>query len=251
MATQQQFEQKTNYGTTYLRCLIAGFLDHLRGKVRWVNEFTTGPVEVVVPFYYSLAGNDRFVQDAFFDDAAGKRVESNTDQIPRGVISIKNFAAKGGEFSNPNVPLLLNHERGDQLERVIVDVKPVPVTVSFEVKIVLDSERDFFECWQRLMDTMWVYRSFAYEYQRVRLDADVGTPSDYENPTVREYDLKTDGAIVMTLTMDVHTMYPIISWDRATPARPVDWNAKVWEKRRTTPLSDPNLDVQKAQNSSS
>ena len=216
-----------------MRCLIAGFLEHLQGKVHWVNEFTSGPVQVQVPFYFSLTGNDRFIQDAFVDDAAGMRVENNTDPIPRGIVSVKSFVAKPAEFSNPNVPLLLNRENNDQLERVIVEVKPVPVKVSFEVKIRLDSERDFFECWQRVMDTMWFYRSFSFEYMRIKIDADVSAPSDFENPVLREFDLKSDGAVDMSLTMEVHSMYPIIRWDEAAAARPVEWVTQVWDKRKT------------------
>lgn len=217
---------------TFLRCLVAGFLAHLQGKVSWVNEFSSGPVDVVVPFYYSLTGSDRFIQDAFMDDAAGKRVENTTDVIPRGMVAMKSFNAKAAEFSNPNVPMLLTRTKDGTMERVIVDVKPIPVKITFEVKIRVDSEGDFFECWQRVMDTMWLYRSFSFEYQRLKVDADVSSPSDYEDPTIREFGLKDDNVLDMTLSMEVHTMYPVINWAKARPALGAEWKANVWDKRK-------------------
>ena len=53
--------EKFNYDETFLRDLTLTLLDTLEGRVKWVNKFTSGDVEVSVPFYYSLSGDERFV----------------------------------------------------------------------------------------------------------------------------------------------------------------------------------------------
>ena len=60
--------EKFNYDETFLRDLTICLLDTLEGRVKWVNRFTSGDVQVNVPFYYSLTGDDRFLLDAFTDD---------------------------------------------------------------------------------------------------------------------------------------------------------------------------------------
>lgn len=233
MATQKQFEQQHNANEVFLRAVTLGLLKHLNDRFRWVNAFSSGDVEVVVPFYFSLTGDQQFILDAFTDDVAWKRVQLNTDVVPRGIIAPKSFNTVNAQFSNPNVPLLLNRTGKDNVpERVLAPVKPIPLKITYECKVQLESEVDLFKCWQQLMDMSWVYRYFTYEYANMPIQAVVSLPDGLEDARLRESDFKTNGRVDLAFDLEVVTYYPSINWAAAKPAFPIDWVVNVFDKRR-------------------
>lgn len=231
MATQKQFDDKRNWDDVFLRNVTAALIKHMHNRLHWVNRFSTGDVPVLVPFYFSMTGDEQFLMDTFTDDVAWKRVEMNTDIVPRGVVALKTVDTKDPEFSNPNVPILLNRLLSEHLQRVIVDVKPIPVKATYEAKIKVESELDVFKCWQQLMDMAWTYRYFDFTYAGMPVAAVVKLPSTIEDVVVREADFKVSTSIELAFSLEVHTYYPSLGWDDAQPAFPVDWIARVFEQR--------------------
>jgi hypothetical protein len=232
MATQKQFEQTHNADDVFLRVVTAALIKHLTGRFKWVNRFSHGDVDVSVPFYFSLTGDQQFILDAFTDDVAWKRVQLNTDEIPRGIVSPKSFAAVTAQFSNPNVPVLLNRNNKDNIpERVVVPIRPIPTKITYECKIQLESEVDVFKCWEQLMTMSWVYRYFTYEFSNMPIQAVVSLPENFEDVRLRESDFKTNGRVDMAFDLEVVTYYPAVDWAEAKPAFPVEWVVRAFDKR--------------------
>lgn len=231
MATQSKFEEHHNAQDAFMRTCMVGLLSMLKDRVQWTNRFSHGDRQVTVPFYYSMTGDERFLLDLFVDDAADKRVELGVQTVPRGVLSLKQADIKMDEFTNPNVPLLLNRSVGGLEERVRVPTRPVPMKFTVELSIKVASERDFFVCWQKMVDTCWSYRYFTFEYDRAFCQAVVRKPDGIENTVQRDYQTvgSDDSSITLKLTAEVHTIYPSLDWKRATPARPTDWHAVVYD----------------------
>ena len=86
--------EKFNMDNVFLRDLTTCVLFNLEGQLKWTNKFTSGDVNVEVPFYYSLVGDERFLLDSFQDDIASSNrfIELNTDIIPRGHVTLKGFS---------------------------------------------------------------------------------------------------------------------------------------------------------------
>ena len=148
----------------FFRDLTICVLDTLEGQVKWVNRFTSGDKFVEVPFYYSMTGDEKFLLDSFTDDIVsgdsegnGRYVELNTDIIPRGHLTMKSFAIRSDEFANPNVWLRTVVENETEIRKVLGRIRAVPVTVSYDLTILLSSEIDSFKCSQAIMDTLWLY----------------------------------------------------------------------------------------------
>ena len=60
--------ERSNFEDCFFRDLTVCVLDTLEGEVKWKNKFTSGTIDVNVPFYYSMTGNERFLLDSFADD---------------------------------------------------------------------------------------------------------------------------------------------------------------------------------------
>jgi hypothetical protein len=209
---------KFNMEDVFFRDLTTCVLDTLEGQIRWVNRFTSGDVPVNVPFYYSLTGDERFLLDAFVDDVVSENrfVELNTDQIPRGHITMNSFNIDSDEFANPNVWLRMVVENEKEIKKVLTRVRAVPITVNYDLQILLSSEIDIFKCSQAIMDTLWLHKFMYFEHNFMNIDAVINMPDANQIEIQREKNLTSDNTIKMTVSFEVKTYYPAFRKDRMT-----------------------------------
>lgn len=208
--------ERFNFEDVFFRDLTVCVLDTLEGQVRWVNRFTSGDVPVTVPFYYSLTGDERFLLDSFADDIVSENrfVELNSDIIPRGHLTMTGFNIRSDEFANPNVWLRMVVENEIEIRKVLARVRCVPITVNYDLTILLTSEVDTFKCSQAIMDTLWMYKYMYFEYNFMNIDAVILMPDTSTIQVGREKNLTSDNNITLKATFEVHTYYPAMRKDR-------------------------------------
>lgn len=209
-------KDRFNFENTFFRDLTVCVLDKLEGQLRWVNRFSSGDVPVDVPFYYSMTGDERFLLDSFQDDIASNEryVELNTDIIPRGHVTLKNFNIISDEFANPNVWLRMVVENKEEIRKVLTKVKAIPVSVKYDIEILLNSELDSFKCSQSIMDMFWLYQFMYFEYNYMNIDAVMMLPDENQIEITREKTMSSDNTIKMTISLEVKTYYPAYRMDR-------------------------------------
>lgn len=205
-----------NFEDVFFRDLTVCVLDTLEGQIKWLNRFTSGDVFVQVPFYYSLSGDERFLLDSFADDIVSENrfVELNTDMIPRGHLTMTGFNIKSDEFANPNVWLRMVVENEVEIRKVLGKVRAVPVTVNYDLEILLSSEIDTFKCSQAIMDTLWIYKFMYFEYNFMNIDAVILMPDTNSIEMSREKNLTSDNNIKLKVSFTVETYYPAFRSDR-------------------------------------
>ena len=202
--------ERFNYQDTFFRDLTLCVLDTIEGEIRWVNRFSSGDREVNVPFYYSMTGDERFLMDSFSDDVVNNNrfVDVNTDIIPRAHLTMTGFDIRSDEFSNPNVWLKMVLENQEEIRRVLAKIRAVPVTVKYEMTILLTSEIDIFKCNQAIMDTLWLYRFMYFEHNFMNIDAIMIVPDGTQVEIQREKSLTGDNTMKISLSFEVQTYYP-------------------------------------------
>ncbi len=212
---------KFNFEDVFFRDLTICVLDTLEGQIKWTNRFSGGDVQVEVPFYYSLTGDERFLLDSFVDDIVsgdscgnGRYVELNTDIIPRGHLTMKGFNIRSDEFANPNVWLRTVLENEEEIKKVLGRVRAIPVSVTYDLEILLTSELDSFKCSQAIMDTLWIYKFMYFEHNFMNIDAVILMPDTNQVDMVREKNMTSDNQIKLTVSFEVQTYYPAYRKDR-------------------------------------
>jgi hypothetical protein len=201
---------KFNMEDVFFRDLTVCVLDTLEGQVNWVNRFSSGDVNVNVPFYYSLAGDERFLLDSFSDDVVSNNryVELNTDIIPRGHITLTSYDIRADEFANPNVWLKMVIENQTEIKKMLTKVRAVPITAKYDLVILLNSEIDTFKCSQAIIDTLWLYRFMYFEYNFMNIDAVMILPDSNQVEITREKNMTNDNTIKLSVSFEVQTYYP-------------------------------------------
>jgi hypothetical protein len=208
--------ERFNFEDVFFRDLTVCVLDTLEGQIKWINRFSTGDKYVQVPFYYSLTGDERFLLDSFQDDIVSENrfVELNTDMIPRGHLTMTGFNIKSDEFANPNVWLRMVVENEVEIRKVLAKVRAVPVTVNYDLEILLSSEIDTFKCSQAILDTLWIYKFMYFEHNFMNIDAVILMPDSNSIEMVREKNLTSDSNIKLKVSFTVETYYPAFRRDR-------------------------------------
>jgi hypothetical protein len=223
--------ERFNFEDVFFRDLTICVLDTLEGEIRWVNKFSSGDREVNVPFYYSMTGDERFLLDSFTDDVVSNNrfVDVNTDMIPRGHLTLTGFDIRSDEFANPNVWLKMVIENQDEIRKVLTKVRAVPVSVKYDLSILLSSEIDIFKCSQAIMDTLWLYRFMYFEHNFMNIDAVMLIPDSNQVEINREKNMTSENQIKLTVSFEVQTYYPAYRKPRfgQPSSDPMDKN-KAW-----------------------
>jgi hypothetical protein len=208
--------ERFNFEDVFFRDLTVCVLDTLEGQIKWLNRFSSGDVFVQVPIYYSLTGDERFLLDSFSDDIVSENryVELNTDMIPRGHLTLTGFNIKSDEFANPNVWLRMVIENEVEIRKVLTKVRAVPITVNYDLEILLSSEIDTFKCSQSIMNTLWIYKFMYFEHNFMNIDAVMTMPDSNTVQMSRDKNLTSDNKISLKVSFTVETYYPAFRADR-------------------------------------
>lgn len=201
---------KYNMDEVFFRDLTVCLLDTLEGRLNWINRFTSGDIEVSVPMYYSMTGDERFLLDSFQDDivSENRKVELNTDQIPRGHLTLNSLNVRSDEFRNPNIWLRSVVEDDVEIRNLLKQTRAIPITVVYDLVILLKSEIDVFRCSQEILNTLWLYKFMYFEHNHMNIDAVFTMPDTNSIEITREKNLKSDNNIKLTIPIEVQTYYP-------------------------------------------
>lgn len=239
MTNNQTHLDKANFDDIFLRNVILGFRSFLQDRFKWINRSEeNGEYEVKLPIYYSLYGDNRYVMDSFYDDIPDKRVNMNTDQIPRGVITLNSWAVKIDEFTNPNIWFNVNVEIDDELQQIVMQTKAVPVKLSFTLTTIVDNEIDTFKMWQTYMDNMWIYKYFVFSFKRIPINGVFNFTADTTQSKIREANVGDVDVIKIDYDFEIHTFYPIFDYENKFHANKVaNFIIDIWQNNQNTNLN--------------
>jgi len=202
--------EEYNYDDNFVRMATIGLCKVLATKIRWINRWNDGKkIRVLIPFYNSFAGQERFMLDAFVDDVTSTRVELNTDQKQRGVVAFKGGSQRDDEFANPNEYLSKETKINGEFKSVVSRTKAIPITLNYDVTIKLDNEWEADTCYTKILDVLYNYRFFAISYFGLRIDAFFKLLSDSGIEIPRESNIGSDDTITIKFALEISTYYPV------------------------------------------
>lgn len=199
-----------NQDDTLLRSVGLGLTKTLSKHIRWINRFENNhKTRVLVNFYLSLANDEEFILDAAVDDIVGTRVEGITNIVPRGIVSATNFSVVSSEFANPNQFISKSTHINDKYKKIYSKIKAVPVKITYEVKIILNSLLDIYKCWEKTVEALFNYHFFRIEYEGVPIDCVLELPDENDITFPDESSIDSDSNKELTFNISVSTYLPI------------------------------------------
>ena len=207
--------KKYNYDDVYFRDLVICTLAMLEDRIGWVNNFKSGPKEVIVPVYYSVAGarNDDFLLDSFTDDVVGdaRKNRTNTDAVPRMHVYMSNWTKKSEEFANPNVWIRMTTEevnKNKEIRKILTKIRAIPIKASFKSTLLLNSELDVWKASEAIMNALTFYDHMYFEHNFIRINAIASFPDEEGIDITREIGMEGNDLIKLNFDFEVDTYYP-------------------------------------------
>lgn len=209
------FLEKYNTDEVFLRSLIVAMLRSLNEKLTYLQVNDQQQVlEVYIPFFYSMTGDESFLQDFFlpYEDCNGNTVfaEGNYDVIPRGIVSLSGMQIDTSALTSGYVRATYNQEdtRG-QMRAFSSYTKSIPLTGTFSVVIKVDTLLDAFKLFQSTINTFYKVIKFNFEYGGMKIPVQVGFPESYDNDKQQEFTYQSaQKRIQFTFSLQFETYYP-------------------------------------------
>lgn len=198
-----------NFDNVYFRMVTVALGKTLNRSIRWINYFKDEKKCISLPFNYNMFGQERFLLDSYLDDIVDNRVELNTDQIPRGVISLGSINTLSDEFANPNIYIPKDSKIKNDWKRIITKVKAVPLQMSFDIEIILDDVRDVWVCSEKIIMLLFNYYFFNMDYFGIKIDLVLQLPDDKSIEIPKEGDFTSDKKKTIKFPLTVKGYYPI------------------------------------------
>ncbi len=224
-------ELKRNVDGIFIRDLLVGTRSFFKDKIKW-NIITPDNNKklIVAPVHISMSGDQRFLMDAFVDDYPDTRVELNTDQKQRIMLTPKTWNILPDEFANPNVLISKTEEIDNNLKEIAVDMKFIPFELELEARVEGASSNDIFIMFQLFLGSFFMYKQFTFIYNRLPLVATIILPNSNETVIPREFGFKDDTTISMTIPFKLKTGIPIYDLSKAINAsNKVEWILEIYE----------------------
>ena len=208
-----QFLHKHNTDNVHSRAVIVGLVNLLNTVVQYDNVLGDNSIDqVTVPFFYSMTGDERFLQDFFLewnDCLHPKHADGNYDVIPRGIVTLTSNAINTSAMTHRFVRGSYTKEVGGQLQTFNSFINSIPLTMGFDVKIETDTNLDAFKIQQAIIETFYKTQVYSVGFKGFRVPCQVGFPEDYGIDKTFEFTYQTENKIEISFTLSVETYLPV------------------------------------------
>ena len=207
--------QKYNNESILSRGIIAGLLNILNNKMTYNQVWSNEQVEEIkVPWYYSMSGDERFMQDFFThygDCEAPRPSDGNFDFFPRGELTYKGAIIDAERITSRFVQGIYLKDVNGQLQTFRSFLYSIPLTVNFDCEIWADTQITGLKIEQAIREVFYKTVTFYVYYKGMRVGSTVGFPEDITVDKNIQYSFETGNTTrpKITFTLQVETYQPV------------------------------------------
>lgn len=221
------YNQKFNSDDSVIRHIIIGFLADLNTKLYFHRQLSNNERVVVdVPFYYSITGDDQFLRDQFlFSTASGPNctpdkahADANYDVVPRGIVNLSGITIDSGKLVNKRT--MGNYTKMNPegiVEGYVAEFDMIPITVSFDIEILVSSTLDSFKITEAIIKRMYKSNYFNVEVGHLeegnyRIASYYALPEDYSQERPIGFTFEDKDRYKITFPVEVNSFIPAFNW---------------------------------------
>jgi hypothetical protein len=208
------FLEKYNTDDVFLRGVIMGLIRSFNDKLTYIQVNDKQEVlEVFVPFFYSMTGDESFLQDFFIEYKeclTDKTIaEGNYDVLPRGIVTMQSSEINTGGLGNKFTRMTYAKESLEgEMKTYSSYTNSVPLNLSFNVAMKVDTMLDAFKIYQSVISTFYKTYTYSFEYQGFRIPVQVGFPESYEINKQLEFSYASNDYIQFNFSVAMETYFP-------------------------------------------
>jgi hypothetical protein len=182
---------------------MTGLLNLLNDKLKIWNRLSENEYEEVpVPFYYNMAGDERFLQDIFLQNSIDdcieyKLVEGNINKLPSGMIKLSSIVINTSRLTNRFVrgEYVVPSDDGELLT-YNAPHNLIALDLTVEVELKTDSYLDLMKLIEKSIETFYKTHVYSVLYKGYVIGCQVGFPKMPHQKNLMNFHL------VMTLLLN-------------------------------------------------
>jgi len=188
---------KFNSDDIFFRGMIVGLLRALNEKITYFQTTGEGKVqEIFIPFFYTLAGDEAFLQDFYLDygdcDGNPAFAEGNYDVVPRGIIEYQssriNTASSTNKYVRGTYEKEIPQETGGAEIRAFSSyLTSIPLDCTFNIKMKVDTITDALKIQARTIEVLFKNFIYYFEYNGFRIPVQVSLPDSFPEKTPNQF----------------------------------------------------------------
>ena len=208
------FNEKWNTDDVLLRSVIIGTLNLLNRQVVYQQAVSEDEVrDQTVPFFYTMAQDERFMQDFYMlygqECDVPKYAEGNYDPVPRGIINISSMSINSAALTNKFVRGTFNKEVEGTVKAYSAFMNSIPLKVNFDVEIYCATLLESFKIIQSLIDTFYKVATFAVDFKGLRVPCQLGFSEDYSIERPLSFSFSDNKQMIMRFNLEMETYQPV------------------------------------------
>lgn len=207
--------QRYNNENVFERAIIAGLLNVLNNKIQYEQIWSNEQIETIsCPFYYNMAGDERFMQDFFthYSDCEPPRpVDGNFDFFPRGELTYTGAIIDAQRITSRYVQGLYLKDVNGQLQTYRSFLYSIPLNINFDCEVWADTQITGLKIVRAIREVFYKTVTFYVYYKGMRVGCTVGFPEDIMLEKNIQYSFETANTtrIKIKFTLQVETYQPV------------------------------------------
>lgn len=205
------YNQKYNKDDVFIRSMIVCLLAEMNKKMYIYNRLDDGSVQKVnIPCLYSITGGERFLKDEFYYDALeqGKAL-GDYERVPRCMVNLAGFSVNTAEQTNKYNRTKIVRESQGILRTLYLNVEWVPVTLSFDCKIICSNNIELFKCTEMIISKIYKNPNyFKVDFGMFNVDACLTVPEDYNHNLPQEFGLNDKKEFSTEFSIEMKSFLP-------------------------------------------
>lgn len=222
------YNLKFNKDDSVIRHVVIGLLADLNSKLSFWRQITNDKrVEVDVPFFYAVSGDENFLKDNFLFsningigcDPDGEFADGNYDKVPRGIVNLTSFAVDPAKLVNKRN--LGNYNRLNEqgfMEGFVAEFEMIPVVLGVDIELLVSSQLDLFKITEAIVKKMYKANFYHVDAGHIedgtyRISSEYMMPDDYTMERPIEYGFDDKGNHKVTFSLEINSFIPSFDFE--------------------------------------
>jgi len=225
------YNLKFNKDDSVIRHIIIGLLADLNSKLSFWRQISNDErVEVDVPFFYAVSGDENFLKDNFLFsnvnglgcDPDGDFADGNYDKVPRGIVNLTSFAVDPGKLVNKRNmgQYSMMNEQG-LMEGFVAEFEMIPCVIGVDIEILVSSQLDLFKVTEAIVKKMYKANFYHVDAGHLedgtyRISSEYMMPEDYTQERPIEYSFDDKANHKVTFSLEINSFIPSFDFEEDT-----------------------------------
>ena len=211
MITMSNYNEKYNKDDVFIRSMIVCLLAELNKKMYIYNRLDDGSVQKVdIPCLYSITGQERLLREEFYYDALEEgKAFGDYEKVPRCMVNLKSFGVNAAEQTNKYNRTMIVRESQSILRTHYLNVEWIPVTLSFDCKVICSNNIELFKCTEMIVSKIYKNPNFfKVDFGMFNVDACMSVPTDYNHELPQEFGLNDKKEFSTSFSIEMKSFIP-------------------------------------------